>query len=177
MVLHGAGGNGLSEIPAYLAPAARDRVILVAPTFDQSIDFTYEMVYADLREILKQLKAHYPINQPASIITGFSWGARVAQFYSVVYIQDYGGAVIGGSREYMTVPANSPVRYAIFVGAQDFFDNVNRPQLAQAFVNNLAKQNKPAWHFEITPGVGHERVTRQIDKTFELITVLRAGNH
>ncbi len=173
-VLHGWMGNGLSEIPNYAGPAAHAGVILVVPTFDHASEPSYEAVYHDVRTILGQLKTHYRVNWQASVLAGFSWGGRVAQFYSVVYIKDFGGAVVGGSREYMTVPNNSPVRYAIFVGTADFYDDVDRSRLAQAFVGSMAKAGKPVWYFENSPGVGHQMVQEQVNKTFELIAVLRS---
>jgi dienelactone hydrolase len=174
LVLHGWMGNGLSEIPNYAAQAAHDGVILVAPTFDHASNPTYEAVYHDIRTILGQLKAHYRVDWQASVIAGFSWGGRVAQFYSVAYIKDFGGAVVGGSREYMTVPDDSLVRYVVFVGTADFYDNVNRSQLAKEFVASMAKRGKPVWYFENTPGVGHQMVQEQVNKTFELIAALRS---
>jgi pimeloyl-ACP methyl ester carboxylesterase len=174
LVLHGWMANGLGEIPSYAAQAAQSGVILVVPTFDHASNPTYEAVYQDIRTIRAQLNAHYRVNWQDSVIAGFSWGGRVAQFYSVLYISDFGGAVIGGSREYMLVPNNSPIRYAIFVGTADFYDNVNRPQLAIEFVDSMAKAGKPVWYFENTPGIGHQLTPSQIDKTFALIAELHS---
>jgi pimeloyl-ACP methyl ester carboxylesterase len=173
-VLHGWMGNGLSEIPTYADQAAHDGIILVGPTFDHASNPSYEAVYHDIRVILGQIKAHYRVDWRASVLAGFSWGGRVAQFYSVVYIKDFGGAVVGGSREYMTVPSNSLLRYAIFVGTTDFLDDVDRSKLAQAFVASMAQAGKPVWYFENSPGVGHQLVPEQVNKTFELIAFLRS---
>lgn len=174
LVLHGWMGNGLGEIPNYTAQAACAGVILVVPTFDHASNPTYEAVYHDLRTIRTQLNARYRVNWQSSVIAGFSWGGRVTQFYSVVYVKDFGGAVVGGSREYMPVPGNSSVRYAVFVGTADFYDDVNRSQLAHTFVDSMAKAGKPVWYFENSPNVGHQLVQTQVDKTFELIAELRS---
>lgn len=174
IALHGWTGGATDMLIPYGQTALDNGAILVAPTFDHGPGYGgYDAVFYDIGLIYDDLKRYYPIHPRATVLTGFSWGGRVAQFYTAAYPERFGGAVVGGSREYRLPPPTSAVQYAVFVGANDFFDDVDRPALARAFANDMAAQGMPVWYFEETPGVGHSMVGNQVSKTFELLAALR----
>lgn len=174
VAIHGWQGNAFSMISAFSERADREGVILATPSYNHGMEVSYDDYYAVLSILLDDLRGYYPINQSATVLTGFSWGGRITQFYTTTYPYQFAGAVVGGSREYLLPNYTNPTQYAIFIGADDFFDNVDRPARTLDFVGQMQAQGSPVWYYEITPGVGHEMVSGQIDKVFEMIKWLQS---
>jgi dienelactone hydrolase len=172
VAIHGWQGDAFSMIAPFSQRAYDEGVILVTPSYNHQVEVSYDDYYAVLSILLDDVRAYYPINQAATVLTGFSWGGRITQFYTATFPYQFAGAVVGGSREYLLPNYTNPTRYAIFIGAEDFFDNVDRPARTLDFVGQMRDQGSPVWYYEITPGVGHWMVSEQINKVFEMINSL-----
>lgn len=163
LVLHGSGGNGMDVFPLFADFAAREGVVLIAPTFG---DYPYpaeQLVAPPLDKLMATVGKDYPLNSFGAVLYGFSAGGEAATLFAGLYPNRVAGVTVEAAPEIYPPPSTRGLPYNILYGENDDV----RP-FAAASVNRVQQLGYPL-NYEVVPGAGHQITQRGLDLAMDMV--------
>jgi predicted esterase len=163
LALHGNGGSGMDVFPLFADFAAREGVVLIAPTFGTYPYPAEQLVAPPLDKLLATVGKDYPLNPFGAVVYGFSAGGEAATLFAGLYPNRVAGVTVEAAPEIHPPPSNRGLPYNILYGENDEV----RPYAA-ASVNRVQQLGYPL-NYEVVPGAGHEITQRGLDLAMDMV--------
>jgi predicted esterase len=163
LALHGFGGNGMDVFPLFADFAAREGVVLIAPTFGEYPYPAEQYVAPPLDKLLAEVGKNYPLNPFGAVVYGFSAGGEAATLFAGLYPNRVAGVTVEAAPEIYPPPSSRGLPYNILYGENDDV----RPYASES-VNRVQQLGYPL-NYEIVPGAGHEITQRGLDLAMDMV--------
>ncbi|MEO8609486.1 MAG: hypothetical protein ABI690_16460 [Chloroflexota bacterium] len=163
LALHGYGGSGMDVFPLFADFAAREGVVLIAPTFGQYPGPGEQSVAPPLDKLIGEVGKNYPLNPFGAVVYGFSAGGEAATLFAGLYPNRVAGVTVEAAPEIYPPPSSRGLPYNILYGENDDV----RPYAAPS-VNRIQQLGYPL-NYEVVPGAGHEITQRGIDLAMDMV--------
>ena len=126
VAVHGAGGDGLSQIRAWLPVARANRCVLLAPNIDDSPE-AWDRLYDHpewIRDAIDALSQSYPIDRHRLYLWGYSAGGMFAFYFGFVESRYFAAAAVHGGvienfKYQMADFAVRKIPFAYYIGTRD----------------------------------------------------------
>lgn len=176
LVNHGWGMDAAAMAAPYYSWAQHEGILLVATQFEnnQFASNNFYPAFRSVNNMMDEIEAYYPVDVHANIIMGFSWGGNMSYFYTHTYPRMFSGAVLASAPPYPLPPMNSEVRYAVFAGDNEGWEDTSLGQFLRELAGQMGRRGTPLWYWE-AHNQGHSITASVIEKTKELMDELRAS--
>jgi poly(3-hydroxybutyrate) depolymerase len=126
VALHGAGGDGLGQIQAWLPVARANKIILLAPNIDNSPQ-AWDVLYDHpewIRDAIDSLGQSYPVDKHRLYLWGYSAGCMFSFYFAFLESRYFAAAAVHGGviedfKYQMADFAERKIPIAYYIGARD----------------------------------------------------------
>lgn len=126
VALHGAGGDGLGQIQAWLPVARANKIIVLAPIIDNSPS-AWDSLYDHpewIPDAIDTLSQSYPVDKHRLYLWGYSAGCMFAFYFAFLESQYFAaaavhGGVIENNKYQMADFAARKIPLAYYIGTRD----------------------------------------------------------
>jgi predicted esterase len=163
LALHGFGGSGMDVFPLFADFAAREGVVLIAPTFGEYPFPAEQYVAPPLDKLMAAVGKEYRLNSYGAVVYGFSAGGMAATLFAGLYPNRVAGVTVEAAPEIYPPPSTRGLPYNIIYGENDDV----RPYATDS-VNRVQRLGYPL-NYVVVPGAGHEITQQGLDLAMDMV--------
>lgn len=163
LLLHGTGGNGSELVEIWQPLAAKEGIVLVAPTSSHPVGWGFPKDGPELlREVIDDAAKACPVDPRRLYLFGYSAGGDFALFNALVEARYFAAAVVVSAalreRQFpMVERAARKIRMALYAGTED----ANYPIREVRGTREALSKGGIKLRYSEYPGVGHELYARR----------------